>query len=110
MHSTECHSSFSSVMQLHLKFVKKLEFLYLFWHSDWCMFCNDFISPVLNYSFSFLLPLSFISRGEALLRRRGQSSSTTFRRDGNIFRLGSQGGNNEDDDNNTWNGNSTQQM
>uniref|UniRef100_A0A8C4QHA0 UBX domain-containing protein 4 n=1 Tax=Eptatretus burgeri TaxID=7764 RepID=A0A8C4QHA0_EPTBU len=31
------------------------------------------------------------ARGEALLRRRGQSSSTTFRRDGNIFRLGSQG-------------------
>uniref|UniRef100_UPI00358FCFCA UBX domain-containing protein 4 n=1 Tax=Myxine glutinosa TaxID=7769 RepID=UPI00358FCFCA len=50
------------------------------------------------------------ARGEALLRRRGQLSSTTFRRDGNVFRLGSQGGNNEDDDNNTWNGNSTQQM
>nr|XP_032813032.1 UBX domain-containing protein 4 isoform X4 [Petromyzon marinus] len=56
-------------------------------------------------------------RGEGAPRRRKPATGTGatgggggFKRDGNVYQLGSRGDSDNDDDNNTWNGNSTQQM
>uniref|UniRef100_S4R6A3 UBX domain-containing protein 4 n=1 Tax=Petromyzon marinus TaxID=7757 RepID=S4R6A3_PETMA len=41
---------------------------------------------------------------------RARRGGGGFKRDGNVYQLGSRGDSDNDDDNNTWNGNSTQQM